>query len=225
MARFVWLAVLTAVLVSGCGAGDNSLMPDCEARLLWNGTLYEGIQIDEPRPLGGRLGEAVIPRCGPVPKRSVQVRDITGVHPSIAVNAARDASLVWLGPGYLLASPAHPLHEATRAAVGRWDATEGYRCDEPRTVRGRAEERPTAVSGYVRVSVDDAALDVFLARRDIDRIVNLDRRTIVKGLMRHGVPYVEAGDEFDLTVRKCVGRESEESVAGLERIVATKLTA
>jgi hypothetical protein len=232
MARFAWLA-LAAVVASGCGTSDSagpSSMADCAALLVWNGVTYEGIQVDEPRPLGRRLGTAVVPRCGPEPRREVGIRRIEGVHPSIAVVAPGpsggypDSSLVWVGPGYLLSSPVHPLHEDTRAAVGGWDATARYRCETPRTVHARAQATPAALSGYLQVAVDDPILEAFLAREDIDRIVNLDRRTVVKGLTRHGVPYVEVGDEFDLAVRDCVGREDEPGLAGLRRLVATKLT-
>jgi hypothetical protein len=230
MARLAWLVVLAAAVVAGCGGTKSANLPDCAALLVWNGVPYEGIQLDEPRRLGRRLGSAVIPECGPEPEREVAIRRIQGVHPSIAVVAPGpsgtypDSLIVWVGPGYLLPSPVHPLHDDTQAAVGGWDATAGYRCEPPRTVRGRAEETPAALGGYLKVAVDDPALRAFLTENDVDGLVNLDRRTAVMDLARHGVPYVEAGDKLEFTVRECVGREDEPGLAGLRRLVATKLS-
>jgi hypothetical protein len=234
MARFAsCLVALIAVVATGCGGSESAGPPnttDCAALLVWNDLTYQGIQVDEPRPLGRRLGTVVVPRCGPQPERQVAIRRIEGVHPSIAVVAPGpsgtypDSSLVWVGPGYLLSSPVHPLHEDTRAVVGSWGATAGYRCRAPRTVHGRAVETPAALSGYIRIAVDDPTFEAFLSRDDVDRIVNLDRDTAVRGLTRHGVPYVEAGDEFELTAGQCEGREDEPGLAGLQLLVATKLS-
>jgi hypothetical protein len=230
MTRFAWLVVFLVVVAAGCGGSGYSNTPDCLALLAWNGVKYEGVQIDEPRTLGRRLGTAVIPECGPEPERRVAIRRIKGIHPSIAVVAPGpsgthpDSMIVWVGPGYLLSSPIHPLHEDTRTAVGSRDATAGFQCETPRTVRGRALETPAAASGYLRVAVDDPVLEAFLMRDDVDRIVNLDRETAVRGLTRHGVPYVEVGDEFELTASECEGREDESGLVGLQLLVATKLS-
>lgn len=206
------------------------MTPDCVGALVWEGVTYEAADVAEPPPLGKRLGKALIPIVRCEPKRKVNISEIEGIHPSIALvapgpeGAHPDSDLVWLGPGYLAPSPLHPLHEELRVALGDWENAEaGYRCQGPRVLPAQAKERPAASQGFVRVSSDDPTFGAFLEREDVDGIVNLDANTVVMGFRRHGVPFIDTGDEFELTVRKCEGKESVPGMAGLQRLVVKQL--
>ena len=47
--------------------------------------------------------------------------------------------------------------------------------------------------------------------------------TAVSGLDRHGVPYVEGGDEVLLVLRPCDGDESTPGLAGLRLLIADSI--
>jgi hypothetical protein len=228
--RFSCLAVF-ALAAAACGGAQTAapeMQPDCAALLVWNGVTYRGVDVGRPLALGRRLGTALIPACGEK-EREVPVAAIDGIHPSIALVAPGrkdtypDSTLVWLGPGYLTTSPLHPLHEEIRAAWGDSNAESGFRCESPRVFRARARERPAASEGFLHVTVDDESLQAFLTREDVDGIVTLDTNTTIVGFRRHGVPFIDAGDEFELTVRECEGREDEPGLAGLRRLMVKRL--
>jgi hypothetical protein len=234
MVRFAICLAAAAGAAAGCAGGQTSAPEvhggDCAALLVWNGVTYEGAEVAQPPAVGKRLGKAVIPECGPTdPEREVDVAEIEGIHPSVALVAPGpegtypDSDLVWLGPGYLTPSRLHPLHEEIRAAWGGWNQESGFRCGRSRVFRARARDTPAASQGFLRVTVDDEALRAFLMRDDVDGIVNLDAQTVIVGFRRHGVPFIKAGNEFELTVRECEGKEDEPGLAGLRRLVVKQL--
>jgi hypothetical protein len=230
----LYVAALVAAATAGCAgdqsANDGAPQNDCGALLVWRGVTYEGAEAASPPALGKRLGKAVLPRCGASdPKNKVVVVRIEGIHPSVALVAPGpegtypNSDLLWLGPGYLTPSPLHPLHEEIRAAWGDWHEEAAFHCTAPRVFRARARETPAASEGFLRVTARDRGVRAFLIRDDVDGIVTVDEHTVVVGFRRHGIPFVGAGDKFELTVRECEGKKEEPGFAGLRRLLVTRL--
>lgn len=232
LCRAAYLLVL-GVAMSGCGGNEErapQMDGDCMAALVWQGLRYEGAQVTEPLRLGPRLADGVLPACTPDPEREVDVAAIRGVHPSVAVatpGPARDypgSDIVWLGPGYVASSGLHPLHDELRRAGWRppvyteaeWD------CERRRSLRVRVRERPAALAGSVRVIADDET-EAFVRGDDVDTYFVLDANTDVVGLRRHGVPFIAAGADLDVTARECLGEEEEPGLRSLRLVVAVEI--
>jgi hypothetical protein len=166
--------------------------------------------VREPVEVGEPLGEGVVPSCNdtvppdPSAERIVRVRALTGISPNVAVAIEEDGGepTVWLAPGYPVEHPAHPLHDRLFGGSDEPDEERGLTCEAPVSFQARAATTPGGVA--FRVVSDDEAVAALLARHD-DGSVSIDAQTAVSGLDRDGLPYLEAGDEFRLTVRGCSG--------------------
>jgi hypothetical protein len=55
------------------------------------------------------------------------------------------------------------------------------------------------------------------------RLVLIQAETAISGLERHGIPYIERGDEFVLVLRACDGNEREPGLAGIRLLIADRL--
>ena len=200
------------------------MAPDCDARLVWNGVTYSSAgSPSKPLLLGRQLGSGVIPDCAEdAPVRKVEVVGIRGVRPSVAVAVLGEGEppYAWLAPGYLPEHPRHPLHDAIYAP-GEPDAEAGFLCGPERTVRARAVTTPSV--GYLQVSAEEDRVQDFLLREDVEGIVTLDSDTVVTGFERDGIPFVQAGDRFTLTLRECKGKSTEPGLTGLRRLVVDEI--
>jgi hypothetical protein len=207
--------LLLAVLVAGCGGDQVRSEPaaslDCAYPLVWNEVRYEvGVELPRDWELGSALGPGVVLGCGSdelgyYPDEDVDVRSVEGIDPAIAVAALlEDAtrSLVWVAPGYLIASPRHPLHEALAPNWGYADTADEFTCKK--TFRSRARSLTTPGLGQpLEVKAVNPAVEALLVAPGGNRAVSLDPRTEITGFDRNGVPYVSDGDEFVLVLSTC----------------------
>lgn len=238
LAEAALIVGLMTVAAVGCGeqnkAGGTPTEPDaaldCAYPLLWKGVRYEaGIDLPTSSRLGPEIGSGVVLGCGSeemgyYPDEDVRVRSIEGVDPAVAVAALTkdaDGPLVWLGHGYLVGSPRHPLHSAIATSWGL-DGHEGFTCDESRTTTARVLSTP-APGQPVKVKADDPEVGALLTAPGTHRLVSIEADTAISGLERHGVPYVEGGDELVLALRPCDGDENEPGLAGLRLLIADSI--
>jgi hypothetical protein len=203
---------------------------DCAYPLLWNDVRYEaGIDLPASARLGPEIGSGVVLGCGSeelgyYPDEDVRVRRIAGIDPSVAVAAQiqdADRPFVWLAHGYLVESPHHPLHSAIATSWGL-DGHEGFTCSDSLTTTARALSTPTP-GQPLEVGADDPEVEALLTAKGTQRLVSLEADTAISGLERHGIPYVERGDEFVLAVRACDGDENEPGLAGLRLLIADSI--
>jgi hypothetical protein len=232
--------VVLAIMVAAAGcarqekAGSAPTEPDasldCAYPLLWDEVRYEpGIDLSSSSRLGPELGPGVVLGCGSeetgyYPDENVRVQRIEGIDPSVAVAAQMkdaDRPIVWLGHGYLVESPRHPLHSAIATSQGL-DGHEGFTCGAPRTTTARALSTP-APGQPLELGADDPEVEALLTEPGTQRLVSVEADTFVHGLERHGVPYVERGDEFVLVLRPCDGNENEPGLAGLRLLIADSI--
>jgi hypothetical protein len=229
--------ILVALAMAGCGGGSASDSadrpePDCAYPLVWAGTTYDP-ELDLPATseLGPSLGAGTVLGCGDlseggIPDERVGVRRIEGIHPEVAVAALLEGGtdpIVWLAPGYLLESPAHPLHRAAVESAGVGEPPgDDFTCGRPLATPGRALSTPRQ-NFPLEVQAEEPAVESLLTEAGTQRVVSLTTDTVITGLERHGVPYIERGDEFTLVVRACDGVESESGVAGLRLLYADRL--
>lgn len=223
--------VIGVVALAGCGGGSRAVEeadPDdpglaagggsasCVALLEWQDATYWGGQTGEVE-LGESLGEATEPGCADTggaesPEREVEVFAIEGVDPAIAFAARPD--FVFLAAGYVLESPTHPLHELVYGREGP-PAPPEKRCGNPATAEATAVE--SAAYGLIFRVTNVAGGDAVF-RQTGEREVVFDAETAFRGLERNGVPYVAAGERFELRARPCKQN-------GTITLVADRLTA
>ena len=232
MVRAVLLIAVVILVGAGCGggeaadegaAGDEG---DCTARLLWNDVRYHSAGSPErPLALGERLGKGNVPRCNGEPGPALDVIQIRGVDPAVAVviEGEGDPPYAWLAPGYLPESRRHPLHDAIYGGPSEPNAETGFRCEPSRLIRVRALNTPAYDTVFLRVAAEDEESEPFLRAGDVDGIVSLDANTAVVGHERDGIPFIQAGGEFSLVLRECLGTEAEPGLAGLRRLVVKRL--
>jgi hypothetical protein len=203
---------------------------DCAYPLVWNEVRYEpGLDLPASSRLGPDIGSGVVLGCGSkemgyYPDEDVRVRSVEGVHPSIAVAALledADRPIVWLGHGYLVESPRHPLHAALATSLGL-EGHEGFTCGDSRTTTARALSTP-APGESLEVEADGPEVEALLTAPGTQRFVSVEADTAISGLERHGVPYVERGDEFVLAFRVCDGDENEPGLVGLRLLIADSI--
>jgi hypothetical protein len=218
-----WFAA--ALLAAGCGGEESRERgvsePDCAAQLVWQGVAHNSSG-DRVRPstLGKPLGKGRISGCGGDAAYQVNVVRIRGVSPQVAVGVeGNDWPYAWLARGYILESPIHPLHDSVFGSVEKPDAEEGFDCGRTRAIRVRALTTPAFDTQPLTVEAEDDQLQSFLLREDVDGIVTLDAHSVVSGFARDGIPFLQAGDEFSLTLRECVGKATEAGLAGLRKLV------
>ena len=223
-----WFA--SALLAAGCGGeesrGRGVSEPDCAAQLVWNGVAHHssGERL-RPFSLGKPLGKGRIPGCEGDTGFQVNVVRIRGVSPQVAVGVeSNDWRYAWLARGYILESPLHPLHDSVFGSVEKPDAEEGFSCGRTRVIRVRAVNTPAFDVEPLTVEAEDDQLQSFLLREDVDGIVTVDAHSVVSGFARDGIPFLQAGDEFSLTLRECVGKATEAGLAGLRRLVVKEVS-
>jgi hypothetical protein len=192
--------------------------------VVWNDVVYWANAVAEQPELGRELGTGSIPPCKDTtdgdawPGSDVPVRAIAGVAAEVAVTVERDPSrepAVYLAPGYLVESRAHPLHDLLYDAAEEPDKERGLECAPPVEFDARAATTPGPV--LFRVESEDDLASPLLARHD-EGTVFLDSNTIVWGLERDGLPYIAEGDELELVVRDCSGED------GVRVLVAKSVT-
>ena len=198
----------------------------CAAVVVFDGITYWGNALREPLEPAEKLGPGVIPSCGdtsppdPTPEQNVTVRALAGISPNVAVAVERDPTTssgehtVYLAPGYLVQSAAHPLHDTLYSSRDEPNEERGFECKPPVKFQARAATTPGGV--VFRVESEDAAVAPLLERHEGE--VFVDAQTGVSGLEREGLPYVAEGDEFELIVRACAGDD------GQRLLVAKSLT-
>ncbi len=231
--------ILVALGMAGCGDGSASDSadrpePDCAYPLVWAGTTYDpGLDLPATSELGPSLGTGTVLGCGDlseggIPDERVGVRRIEGIDPAVAVAVALEGStepIVWLGRGYLLESPEHPLQGPAVRTLGIGDLPgDDFTCGPPLETGARALSTPRQ-NFPLEVQAEDPAVESLLTEAGTQRVVSLTTDTVITGLERHGVPYIERGDEFTLVLRACDGVESEPGVAGLRLLYADRLAA
>ncbi len=227
------LILLPLAALAGCGGGTTSdpaarPEPDCAYPLVWDGATYDpGLDLPASSELGPSLGTGTVLGCGDpgaggIPDERVRVRSIDGIHPEVAVAVTLEGDtqpIVWLAPGYVIESPEHPLHGAAAQALGIGARPDGYTCGPALETRARALSTPRQ-NEPLQVRADDPSVESLLTEPGTQRIVSLAADTTISRLERHGVPYVERGDEFTLVVRACDGDEDDPGIAGLRLLVA-----
>lgn len=232
MGRAVLLIAVVILAGAGCGGGEAAdegaadSEPDCVARLLWNDVTYHSAgSPKKPLALVERLGKGNVPSCSGEPRPALDVIQIRGVDPAVAVviEGEGDPPYAWLAPGYLPESRRHPLHDAIYGSPSEPNAETGFRCEQPRVISVRALNTPAFDSTYLQVAAKDEALETFLSAGDVDGIVSLDANTAIAGHERDGIPFIQAGDEFSLVVRPCVGTAEDPGLEGLRRLVVKRL--
>jgi len=226
-------ALLTLVLfAAGCSNAESQAPPlegDCEAKLIWEESTYDGSHPREPLTPARRLPEGVLPECAPDPERTVEVKAVHGIDPAVALLTPGPAEvypgsdMVWLGPGYLLQSRLHPLHEVVdwgqdNHGPNEWD------CNSPVTVDVRVEERPSAFAQTLHVTADEET-EAFIKGDDVDSYLVLEPDTTLKGFNRDGIPFIDAGMDVTATVRECIGRDDDPGLNGLRLVVAETIQA
>jgi hypothetical protein len=233
-----FVAAPIAAVAAGCNQPESAegtrtepaATLDCAYPLVWNDVRYEvGMDLAASSNLGPELGSGVVLGCGSeelgyYPDEDVDVRRIEGTAPSIAVAALLENAsepLVWLAHGYLVESPRHPLH-VDLAESRRIDGHEGFTCGGPLTTNARALTTP-APGQPLEVAAEDPEVESLLVAPGAQRLVSVESDTAISGLERHGVPYVERGDEFVLVVRACDGDESRPGLAGLRLLIADSI--
>jgi hypothetical protein len=193
-------------------------------------TYDPGLDLPTSAQLGASLGTGTVLGCGDasavlIPDERVTVRRVKGINPSVAVAATLEGStepLIWLGRGYVLENPRHPLHEAAAGFGLGEPPDDSYACGAPLETRARALSTPRQ-NFPLEVQAEDPAVESLLTEAGTQRVVSLTTDTGITGLERHGVPYIERGDEFTLVLRACDGVESEPGVAGLRLLYADRL--
>lgn len=110
----------------------------------------------------------------------VTIVPIADVSPRVAVGALGTES-PYFAPGYLVQSPAHPLHNAVYREDP--DETHGFRCDEPRAIGGRVDFTPGFGTVIGVKGLDEASVSLL---RRYDNIVFVDAQTEYVGLNRDG---------------------------------------
>lgn len=230
MVRGGLLIGVIALAATGCGGGGRAVQggpvePDCAAQLVWAGVSHQSSgELRQPLALGERLGRGRIPGCGDDPGSEVNVAAIRGVDPSVAVGVeGGEWPYAWLRPGYVPESPRHPLHGAIFGSPREPDAEAGFRCGRPWTIRARALSTPAHDLVPLTVAPEDEALRPILSRDGVRGVVTVDADTVFAGFERDGIPFVQAGDRFALTLRECLGTEDEPGLNGLRRLVVERL--
>jgi hypothetical protein len=201
------LATALAIAASGCGSANSSDVPatstdptptapvaevagSCIPQVVWNGDTNLSEEEDVP----------------------VTIVPIADVNPQVAVGALGTES-PYFASGYLVQSPAHPLHDAVYRLDP--DETQGFRCDEPRAIGGRVDFTP-GFGSVIRVKgLDEASASLL---RPHDNLVFVDAATEYAGLNRDGIPYLEEGIELSLVVSPCEGG------GGARKLVVASMT-
>jgi hypothetical protein len=230
------ILLVLAALFGGCG-GDSvgSSTPDCLGRLEWNGVKYAsaGGRIEKPLVFGNELGTGIIPGCSGaagqevVPDREVTVVRVRGTSPSVAVaiEDEGDPPYPWLAPGYVPESALHPLHEAIYGSANQPNAEAGFRCEVSRTLGARALTTPAFDVVPLHVEPEEQGLSSYLRAGDVDGIVTFDANSVITGYERDGIPFIQAGDRFSLSLRECTGTdEAGPGMSGLRMLVVKKLS-
>lgn len=236
MFRLGLLATALAIAASGCGSANSSDVPatstdptptapvaevagSCISMVVWNGTRYTGGvgELYAPVRFGEPLGTGFVPACNDtnlsdeedVPVTIVPIADVS---PQVAVGALGTES-PYFAPGYLVQSPAHPLHDAVYRRDP--DETQGFRCDEPRAIGGRVDFTP-GFGTVIRVrGLGEASASLL---RPHDNLVFVDAATEYSGLNRDGIPFLEEGIELSLVVSPCEGG------GGARKLVVASMT-
>jgi hypothetical protein len=216
------VVVLLAIVAGGCRDVDG----DCAAHFSWDGVEYDGLGYPRQRvEVGPRLRDSVIRGCRDAPAIDVVVFRLGGIDPSVAVAVKSDPSSrqveLWGRPGYIVESPRHPLHGAVYLTADEPDATEGYRCGAPRTMRVRVVGTVVPGAAPLRVAATRASDREFLLRGKAGRYVNVDAQTTITGADRDGIPYVATGERLRIVVRAC--GSNEPGMEGLRTLVADAL--
>jgi len=218
--------LLTAALAAGCGGGQESAAGgDCVERLLWSGGEYGGTP-GRP-PLGEVLGRTATLGCGGEPSREVTIFSVRGVHPSVAIAVRPEGGrrFLGLGPGYLVESPRHPLHDVVFGSESQPDTYRGYDCRRPRSVLARAVTTPVHETTSLIVAAERRADRSYLRGRGADGVLTFDAGSVIEGFDRHGIPFIEVGDRFRLLLRACTGgSEAPPGLRGLDKRIVVMLS-
>jgi hypothetical protein len=228
---------LTIVGLAACGGEEEAGRPttaalDCAYPLVWDGATYDpGLDLPPNHEVGPSLGTGVVLGCGDIstgiiPDERVDVSRVEGMNPAVAVAATPEGStepLVWLGRGYLLEDRRHPLHDAAKKSGLVESPRADFTCGPPLETRARSLSTPRP-NVPLEVQAEDPDVESLLTEPGTQRVVSLTADTVISGLERHGVPYVERGDEFTLVLRACEGNSGEPGVAGLRLLYADRLT-
>jgi hypothetical protein len=223
------ICALTGSLAAGCGgAGERPRFEgDCVARVTWRGVDYAsaGSRFKAPVGFGPRIGKAAIRACPDDPVLPVRAMSIRGVAPAVAIGLEGKEwpRSLWLAAGYIGESPRHPLHRAIYGSDRKPDATAGYRCEAPRTLRARVTRAPQYQRDPVHVVARRAGDTPFLTDGDADGLVTLDAHTRIAGLTRHVIPYVHAGDRVRLVLRACRAIHEHPDAIGDRLLIADRL--
>jgi hypothetical protein len=230
------VVLLTIVGLAACGGEQEGARPstaalDCAYPLVWNTATYDpGLDLPPTHEVGPSLGTGVVLGCGDVstgiiPDERVDVSRVEGINPAVAVAATLEGStepLVWLGRGYLLEDPRHPLHDAARSGLVEPPGAD-FTCGPPLETRARSLSTPRP-NVSLEVQAEDPDVESLLTEPGTQRVVTLSTDTVIIGLERHDVPYVERGDEFTLVLRACEGNSGQPGLAGLRLLYADRLT-
>jgi hypothetical protein len=188
------------LLAAGCVA----LLPasashgTCVAHVVYDGVDYTGMRAKVPVHAAARVGTATLPACHdliingkPAPgehDQPVAAYRAGDSQPQLALKLRGDEDLVYIAAGFLLVSPAHPLHGAFYGSRREPDATSRRSCGK----------RRLQVVGRVRYPVLFGEVDL-----NHDRRVTIDALTKLRGRTLFGVPYVRRGDHVVATAIRC----------------------
>ena len=212
MLRLAPLLALPLLAVA-CQA-DAGLKGECGGRFMWDGVEWDGLGPDphaHPRA-GAVIGRGALLGCADEVVYRGDVRRLEGVDPRVAVALDADEPghcLVVLGrPGYLIDSAAHPAHRHVWDDPTRPRWRNGYACDPSRRIDAVATSTPRGSFASFQIRG--------VRPRDRRALRAAGRRRVltpgdvrVAGIMRHGAPYLAAGDRLALSLRACRGLDSE----------------
>jgi hypothetical protein len=220
------LACATAAGLA-CGAREPEAEGDCVERLFWRGVEYAG---HPHRPaFAERLGATTTRACGK-PHQRVAIHRVRDVHPSVAIAVKRDEPggrrrFLALGPGYVVQSPRHPLHGVLFGSDERPAPYRGLVCRSPRTLTARVVRAPLGEERWVRVRGMRPGDRRFLRGRNVDGNLSIFADSVIEGLDRGDIPYVEAGKRVRLALRACRGGPAaEEGLRGLTFLVVDRMS-
>jgi hypothetical protein len=175
--------VLVALCLAAAGCGRETDVGDggCTAVVVWNDVSYAGVSLDPPYPRpGAPLGDGMVPGCndggGDEPATSVDVREVEGLPPKVAVTIDGAPDALYTNPAYYVFRPLP---------------------DGPgRRRRGAACEFAGEVVGvdYLRVR----------ARRR-EWLVRVDEATRTEGFDRGTMPYLRPDDRVRVRGHGCGG--------------------
>jgi hypothetical protein len=124
----VAVALAVIALCAGCGMPNVTRNVDCIFTVQYDGRTYTGQGVQVQPAVGVRLGQGTIPKCGDDPAQPIQVAQIPGVSPRLALGLPGQPATVLVAAGADVPAAVRALQRAPHcmrkdapvALSGRW---------------------------------------------------------------------------------------------------------